>query len=246
MAAQQVGDRRCRLVEVLEVVEQEEVELVVQRGLDVVADECRIAHRRQVDEALQADVRAASSAIRVFPTPPGPIRVTSRALRSSALTSSTSRRRPISGVTGAGSRARASSFGSRRRIASLEPPQFLGAARARASSSARRAVLVSGQRVGLAAGPVEREHQLAVPALAARMLARVALERGDVGRGVELVLLGRDAQRLEFGGSGVGALDRAAPQRKGGGKLAVAGHGGGTRASPARPRRRRSGSRRAR
>ena len=84
----------------------------------------------------------------------------------------------------------------------------------------RRAV--GGQGVGLAAGAVEREHQLLVPTLTVGVLARVALERGDLRLGLEVILLCGDAQCLELGGGRIGALDRAAPERERGRPVAVA------------------------
>ena len=130
--------------------------------------------------------RAASSARLVFPTPPGPVTVTSRAVRSSsphplqvgvaAEERGQPRRQPRPGRRRARVRtgvvaARAGAARSARccRIASCRLAQLRAGFQAELGVEHGPGALVGGERVGLPPGPVEREHQPAVQPLTQRM-----------------------------------------------------------------------------
>ena len=121
-AAQQLGDERRGVVDVLEVVEQQQRRARRRRSAASIwprrAPGRAAARGRRTPRAGR--LRAACSAIRVLPTPPGPTSVTSRASRSSArdlldLAAAADQRRHRRGQPraasasgrGAGSRARA-------------------------------------------------------------------------------------------------------------------------------------------
>ena len=111
-----------------------------------------------------------------------------------------------------------------RRIAASRSRSVGEGSMPRPSTSALRGLAVGGQRVGLAAGAVEGEHELAVQALAQRMLAHQCLDlagdldvapAGEVG--VEALGETREPQVVEPGdlrcGEALVARRRRAPAR---------------------------------
>ncbi len=173
---------------------------------------------------------AACEAIRVFPVPPGPDSVTSRAPPASrSRTSPTWRRRPISGVAGAGSRRRArssagstSSAGSCRRIASSSARSSGPGSSPSSSPSTDRARRYAANASAWRPRAVEREHQLAVRPLAQRLLAGPAAParqhasawRPSRNRASSPSSRALEPQRFEPRGLGSRrALERSTPER---------------------------------
>ena len=168
---------------------------------------------------------ASSSAKRVLPIPPGPVSVSSRTsgvgeqrLRGrQILVAAEQRRRRAAAAAAAGpasaadERGRAVDVvalrdGSWARICGLEPLQLGARVQAEVLDERVAGAAVGVERVGLAAGAVEGEHQLGVEALAVRVLGGQAFELGD-----ELACRGRARGRAR----------RAARARPGGRSQAV-------------------------
>ena len=139
----------------------------------------------------RSTARAASSASRVLPTPPGPVSVSSRAspARSRSATAASSARGRSSGSAARQAACRAPARcarGRRGRARDRGPGSPAGASRSSApgsipscSTSTSRASPVGLQRLRLAAAAIQRQHQLPVQALAPRMLARQPPQLGD-------------------------------------------------------------------
>ena len=173
--------------------------------------------------------------------PPGPVSVSSRTSgsRSSGARSRRSSSRPSRGGGGdrQGGAARrpgrrrgaaqrvgaASSAGSWARIAALEALQLAARLEAELLDQRVAGAAVGVERVGLAAGAIEREHQLRVEALAVAVLGGQRLELGDelavcaaeLEVEVDSLLERRQAQLGEPRGLAAGrAVERRVGQRR--------------------------------
>ena len=136
---------------------------------------------------------AAASASRVLPVPPGPVSVSNRTSASAEQglhrrelelpSDERGRRRgqPAVGTarSGTGTGAARSSAGSWRRIACSSSRSSAPGSMPSSSTSTRRGVSVGGERVSLAAGAVERAHQLRTEPLAQRVLADERFQLAD-------------------------------------------------------------------
>ena len=191
---EELADERRRFDDLLEVVEDEQ-ELEPPRSCSASgrstsrpSDVAIAAGTRSGSTTVSSDTNAApfaseppslwasSSASRVLPMPPGPVSVRSlQPERKASAPSSSSRSRPTSGVAGCGSRT--ASAARRRRGPVLAQDRLFELVEAprrldpELVDERRAGVAVDGERVALAAAPVEREHQQRTQALAQRILA---------------------------------------------------------------------------
>ena len=155
--------------------------------------------------------RATSIASRVFPTPPGPVRVSSRTAPSRSRPAATSIS-PRGRSSGSAGRAREGAVGARGGLRPLErgtmgQDPLLQTLQRRAGleaelvDEAAPALPVGVKRVGLATAAIQSDHQLGVEALAPRMLSRELLKLADQLRVAPYRQVGLDAQLQ--GGRGV-------------------------------------------
>ena len=137
--------------------------------------------------------RATSSARRVLPTPPGPTSVMKRWSRNSRVSSRTSSSRPTNAVSDSGTvkrypvdRADVASAGSRhvqRRVLGedrgLQPPQLRARVEPELLTQDATTFLEDAQRVGLASGAIQRDHQQPTKPLAQRVRGDERFELAD-------------------------------------------------------------------
>ena len=176
-----------------------------------------ITDGRQLDEApaearaSPAAARPTSTASRVLPTPPGPTSVTKRCSANSSRRSRSSASRPTSGVSASGmlgcdpaptattspeqcaGECQRRVLGEDRR---LQPAQLGPRFEAELLDQQAATLLEHPQRISLAPGAVQRQHQQPTQALAQRMVRRRAARAG----------------RRHVGAGPTGARDRAVPR----------------------------------
>ena len=147
-----------------------------------------------------SSARATSSASRLFPTPGGPVSVTSRCSRSSSthlgelLLATDERRRRGGQVAAAPRRDRGGGDrGVVREDRLLQPAQLGARLERHLLGEHAPGLAVSLERVGLAAAAIEREHQLPPQPLPERVLLERRSKRGD-----DLAMVSERERRLEL------------------------------------------------